>query len=215
MAKVYGIYNRSASDVAVAFRLPEGNVFWQETIAAGAVRTLDVDRARSRVIEMVVGTPSATSGQGQGIIQEGSAVSFYNSAFLSQGTLGFDVFDDKAKLKSVNQNSGFEDRLDASFVVRAGLSDPSCVSLQSASYPGVYLQAAAATAGGVVRTSSPVANRATWCVTEVNSTQVRLRLADGTGRWLENTGLGSVGLKSNSSNSGLWRLDRGLADPQS
>ncbi|BAV24458.1 MULTISPECIES: AbfB domain-containing protein [Corynebacterium] len=212
--KVYGVYNRSSFDVVIAFRLVEGSVFWQETIKAGTVRTLDVDRSRSRVIEMMVGTPSSTSGQGQGVIEDGASVSFYQSGFLSSGTLGFDVFDDKAKLKSVGQNSGFEDRLDASFVVQPGLSDDSCVSFQSAAYPGMYLQAAAASGGGVIRTMNTVANRATWCVTHASSTQVRLQVADGTGRWLENDILGSVTLRTASSNNGLWRLDRGLADPQ-
>ncbi|WP_368734218.1 AbfB domain-containing protein, partial [Bacteroides thetaiotaomicron] len=83
--------------------------------------------------------------------------------------------------------------MDASFVVFPGLSDPSCYSFQSAGYPALFLQGASGS-NAVSRSAKPDPKRSTWCVNEISSGQVRLRIADGTGRWLENGGLGSVTL---------------------
>lgn len=212
VGEVYGVYNRSEYPVTIAFRLPEGQVFWQETIAAGSVRTLDIDRSRSRVIEMIIGSVASSTGQGSGILQTGESVTFSRRHVLTPGALGFDVFGDNAQLRPYGVNSGFEDRLDATFILQPGLSDPSCFSLETANYTGVYLTADVS--GAVARQVSPQPDKATWCFTEVDGNKVRIQIADGTGRWLENILFRSVSLERSSSDSGIWSLDAGLADPQ-
>lgn len=45
----YGVINELSSPVSVAFKLPDGAVYWQATVAPGEVHSIDVDRNGSTV----------------------------------------------------------------------------------------------------------------------------------------------------------------------
>lgn len=55
----YGVVNRLKVPVSVAFKLPDGEVYWQRVVEPGKIQSIDVGHNRSTVVEMQV-TPVAT-----------------------------------------------------------------------------------------------------------------------------------------------------------
>ncbi len=214
VGEVYGAFNNSEFPVKLAFRNNENSVFWQESISAGDVRTLDVDRRRSRVVEIVVGE-SETSVDAPGKLIEGSAVSFTRNAGITGITglaaLGFDPGATMASAVSINKTSAFEDRLDATFIVRAPLAsgDENCFSFESASYPGAFLTAQAIQ---VQRRFDSSAENATWCLEPLGDSQFHIRSANNT--WIGNPISHAVGLLPAQGDNTVWNLRGGLADPR-
>lgn len=114
---------------------------------------------------------------------------------------------------ALTRNSDFVDRLDASFVVRQGRSDRSCVSLESAAYPGVWLATTGSGRVGVVHDPSDAA--ATWCPVPVRSPATGTRLISAADRTqaLSVSTAGVVGVTTQLDASSVWFVDAGLALP--
>ncbi|BAM26467.1 hypothetical protein CULCOIPH002_08710 [Corynebacterium ulcerans] len=176
VSDAYGVFNRTEFPAKVTFKLPHGQVYWQEIIPAGGLKTLDVERARSEVVEIQYGEVSGLYRKGDGNLFPGSAVSLRISR---PHTLLGDVlrFTDELVvggigLDSISLDSPFADRLDASFIVRSGLNDSSCISLEVAGYPGVYL---VSEKGSVNKRFAPPPDAATWCVSQNENGQSQLK----------------------------------------
>lgn len=137
----YGIVNELKVPVSVAFKLPEGDVYWQRVIDPGAVQNIDVDRRGSTIVEIQV-TPVATStGAATGDLsvdtQSPNVVSLRSAGRVASGTM-LRLSWTGVELSTLDRNSGFNDRLDASFRVVSALDGSQCVSLEAAGYPGIF-----------------------------------------------------------------------------
>lgn len=199
----YGVFNRTDLEVKVAFRLDQGAVYWQETVPAGAVRTVDVDRRRSRVIELSVGA----SGQPvPASIADGNLMSFWSNGHV----LGFSPGSDQPELLSVDFSSDFEDRLDSTFYSRS--TGDGCFRFESAFYPGVFL--AVGQYNILERNSQARIERSTWCSTEVaGGTRLGTRI-DGRTMWISRGLFGSLTLSSSQASAIVWHSTEGLGNPR-
>lgn len=207
---VYGVMNRSQVGVKVAFRLDAGEVFWQVAVPAGGVEVLDVQRGRTRVVEVQseqVGDRSV--GVGQGVLVDGGLVSFSALRGSNRVALGVVAGEDVLRGVGVDRWSGFEDRLDASFVLRS--APGGCFRLEAVNYPGVFVSAESVFAAPTRRDG--VSQASVWCVDRVGD-GVRLKTnIRGRDYFLQFAVLGGVGLTSQASRAAVWSVDEVLADP--
>lgn len=215
VTQAYGVRNRTDFDVSVAFRINEGAVFWQETLRPNGLRTLDVDRKRTRVIELMVGDPGVLSApQSPGVDK---LVSIAQEADGKWQYVGMNAGDDRARIQRLSLGSSFEDRLDATFKIRPALdrNQTTCFSLESVSYPGSYLTIDTPL-GAVARKVAPQPQSATWCFDETGTGSYKLRGSyAGRNFWLQKTILGTVQALPSQSDRDKWVLHDGLGDPQS
>lgn len=212
----YGIVNELKVPVSVAFKLPEGDVYWQRVIDPGAVQNIDVDRRGSTIVEIQV-TPVATStGAATGDLsvdtQSPNVVSLRSAGRVASGTM-LRLSWTGVELSTLDRNSGFNDRLDASFRVVSALDGSQCVSLEAAGYPGIFLTMQHS--GAVVMQSSPSVTGATWCVSQVAEipTGVRLASAVNQNRVLTVGADNGVGTTTARTSESVWFADQALAFP--
>ncbi|MEK0128754.1 AbfB domain-containing protein [Corynebacterium marquesiae] len=212
----YGVVNRLKVPVSVAFKLPDGDVYWQRVVEPGKIQSTDVGNNRSTVVEMQV-TPVATStGAGTGdlsvdtanphVISMRSAGRYAGGKILRLSWAG-------VELSSIDRNSGFNDRLDASFKVVPARDGSQCLSLEAAAYPGVFLTMHSN--GSVAVQSNPNAKGATWCPASVAETPTGTRLASALNqnRVLTASGTQKVATTTSRTSESVWFIDQGLALP--
>ncbi|OLT54278.1 hypothetical protein BJF89_17030 [Corynebacterium sp. CNJ-954] len=169
----YGVINNLTSPVSVAFKLPDGAVYWQATIAPGEVHSIDVNRGGSTVVELQVAPVSSPNGPSTGNLDPGPDADGTDSAdnVVSLRSAGNRVSGQVARINwngvvtsPLTRNSGFTDRLDGSFKVVRALDGSGCISLESAAYPDTYLHTT--TGNGVAASINPDPTAATWCATD-------------------------------------------------
>lgn len=212
----YGIVNRLKVPVAVAFKLPEGDVYWQRTVDPGTIQSIDVDNNRSTVVEIQV-TPVATStGAATGDLSvnpDSPNVVSLRSAGRNAPARTLRLSWSGIGLSTLDRNSGFNDRLDASFRVVPARDGSRCISLEAAGYPGVYLSMQAG--GEVTMEANPNPQAATWCPSDVAETPTGTRLAPALdqSRALIASGAKSVSTTSAPTSESVWFVDQALALP--
>lgn len=212
----YGVVNNLTVPVAVAFKLPDGAVYFQQVIQPGQVKSVDVDRHGSTIVELQV-TPVATpngastatltpSGQAPNYVTLRSAGRINPGHVMRLSWSG-------VKLSALDRNSGFNDRLDASFKVVPALDSSQCVSLESAAYPGTYLTMN--TTGAVSALTDPDTRAATWCPTAAETTPTGVYLANATNqaRVLTAGAGATVTTTTNRTTESVWFTDQALALP--
>ncbi|MDN8578875.1 AbfB domain-containing protein [Corynebacterium bovis] len=212
----YGVVNSLDVPVSVAFAMSDGAVFWQRTVPPGAVQSVDVDRRGSTVVELQVSPVDSPSGRGTASLVPGTGAPnlvTLRSAGRSRPGQSLRITWADVRTDALTRNSGFTDRLDASFEVVAGPARPGCVTLRSAAYPGVVLQAGSGSQ--VVATSTPDPARSTWCVSAVASppTGVRLVSAADQRRALTVSRTGVVSTTTSRDGDTVWFVDPALARP--
>ncbi|VZH84441.1 hypothetical protein [Corynebacterium rouxii] len=113
----YGIVNRLKVPVSVAFKLPDGQVYWQRVIEPGKLQSIDVDNNLSTVVEIQV-TPVATSA---GAATGDLTINTANPHVVSLRSAGRNAAGKTLRLSwagveltSLDRNSGFNDRPPAS-----------------------------------------------------------------------------------------------------
>lgn len=212
----YGIVNELKVPVAVAFKLPGGDVYWQRVVKPGGVQNIDVDRRGSTVVEIQV-TPVATStGAATGNLdidaESPNVVSLRSAGRNAAGRI-LRLSWSGVELSTLDRNSKFNDRLDGSFKVVPALDGSQCISLEAAAYPGVYLTMR--TNGTVSALSSPSPQGATWCPSTVNETPTGTRLSSALNQSRVLTTRGSQGVTTTSFKSAesVWFIDQALALP--
>jgi len=212
----YGIVNRLKVPVAVAFKLPDGQVYWQRIIEPGKLQSIDVDNNLSTVVEIQV-TPVATS---TGAATGDLTVDTVNPHVVSLRSAGRNAAGKilrlswaGVELSSLDRNSGFNDRLDASFKVVPARDGSQCVSLEAATYPGVFLTMQSN--GSVIVQSNPNDKGATWCPSSVSETPTGTRFASALNqtRVLTTSGTGGVATTTTRTAESVWFVDQGLALP--
>lgn len=169
----YGVINNLTSPVSVAFKLPDGAVYWQATIAPGEVHSIDVNRGGSTVVELQVSPVSSPNGPSTGNLTPGPDADG-NDNVVSLRSAGNRVSGQVARINwngvitsPLTRNSGFTDRLDGSFKVVRALDGSGCISLESAAYPDTYLHATTGNgSNGVAASINPDPTAATWCATD-------------------------------------------------
>lgn len=213
----YGVVNNLHVPVNVAFKLPDGAVYWQDTVEPGQVKSVDVNSAGSTIVELHVSPVDTSTGSSTATLIPGTTatpnyVSLRSASTTTPGRV-VRVTWSGATTASLTRNSSFLDRLDGSFLVTQGLSDPGCVSLQSAAYPGMYLQASSSSSFSL--SSSPQPARATWCVNPAASpvTSTRLVWAADRTKALAVTRQGILTLGAIESADSRWFSDQALARP--
>ncbi|MEJ6014541.1 AbfB domain-containing protein [Corynebacterium sp. H127] len=213
----YGVVNNLTVPAHIAFKLPDGAVYWQETVAPGKVTTIDVGRTGSTVVEIQV-TPVATStGPATGTLTPSTdtAPNYISLRQATTPTAGriLRVNWNGITTTAMDRNAGFTDRLDGSFKVIPALDGSSCISLESAAYPGTYLTAPTATTLSLSHTPQP--NRATWCPAPAATpaTAQQLRLAADQTKTLAATTTGAVTLAGTTATGTAWFVDTALARP--
>lgn len=212
----YGIVNHLKVPVAVAFKLPDGQVYWQRVVEPGKLQSIDVDNNLSTVVEIQV-TPVATStGAATGDLRIDAAnphvVSLRSAGRNAAGKI-LRLSWAGVELSDLDRNSGFNDRLDASFKVVPALDGSQCLSLEAAAYPGVYLTMQSN--GSVAVVSNPNAKGATWCPAAVEETPTGTRLASALDQTRVLATRGSQGLTTTTARTteSVWFVDQGLALP--
>lgn len=213
----YGVVNNLDVPVNVAFKLPDGAVYWQDTIAPGELKSVDVDHRGSTIVELHVSPVGTSNGPSTSDTVPGTDsvpkyVSFRSAAPTTSGRiLRINWFG--ATTTALDRNSRFLDRLDGSFKVVKGLADPGCVSLQSATFSGMYLQASAGSTFSL--SPVPVAQNATWCpnTTASPATAIRLIWAADRTKALSVTSQGKLSLGSPDQAASNWFVDKALARP--
>lgn len=212
----YGIVNRLKVPVSVAFKLPDGQVYWQRVIEPGKLQSIDVDNNLSTVVEIQV-TPVATSA---GAATGDLTINTANPHVVSLRSAGRNAAGKTLRLSwagveltSLDRNSGFNDRLDASFKVVPARDGSQCVSLEAAAYPGVYLTMQPN--GSVTVQSNPNAKGATWCPSAAEETPTGTRLASALNQTRVLTTSGSQGVTTTTSRTSesVWFVDQALALP--
>lgn len=212
----YGVVNNLAVPVSVAFKLPDGAVYWQDTVAPGQVRSVDVDRRGSTVVELQVTPVASPSGPGTATLTPGenapNIVSLRSAGVTAAGKT-LRVAWSGVQLAGLDRNSGFNDRLDASFEVVEGLGQEGCVSLRSAAYPDVYLHTTGS--GAVAASVDPDPMDATWCVTSATAPLTGVRLASAVDQTRVLTvGTGETATTTTQRNvESVWFVDPALAWP--
>ncbi|MFD5869438.1 AbfB domain-containing protein [Corynebacterium sp. NPDC060344] len=217
----YGVVNNLTVPVNVSFKLPNGAVYWSVTVDPGKVKTIDVNRGGSTVVELQVAPVGSPSGPGNGSLvptlsgENDNVVSLRSSrresfgAYLRVGWSG-------VYAETMSRNSGFTDRIDASFRVVEGLSNIGCISLESAAYPGTYLEAVDVVAGAGLRVSAePRATYATWCVSPVAVPPTGQRLVSAVDQRfaISTDGEGRVSMTTTRAVDSVWFADQALAFP--
>lgn len=210
----YGVANNLTIPVAVAFKLPDGAVYWSTVVEPGEIRSIDVNNSMSTVVELQAGVlPPPHGGSTEELAGSKSGktqiVSFRDPTsghYLRSSWLGF-------RLDPLTRNSQFEDRLDAAFVVREGKSDPACFSFELGSSPGTFLMVDTSGQRLVARTQVE-AQAATWCPSNVTSPPTGIRLVNQSDQRLvisrtDNT----VTVSPDRSSSSVWFVDAALAQP--
>ncbi|AKK03958.1 AbfB domain-containing protein [Corynebacterium epidermidicanis] len=211
----YGVVNNLKVPAHIAFKLPDGAVYWQETVDPGKVATIDVARTGSTVVEIQVTPVSTNTGPATGTLTASTDaapnyVSFRSANQVTSGTV-MRVTWNGIGATTLDKNSAFTDRLDGTFKVVKGLDGSACVSLESASYPGAYLTAVSNTT--LALSNTPAAARATFCPVATSPTSAQqLRLAADQTKALALSG-SAVTLASTSSPTAAWFVDSGLARP--
>lgn len=180
----YGVVNNLTSPVSVAFKLPDGAVYWQATVAPGEVHSIDVDRNGSTVVELQVSPVSSPNGPSTGELTPGPDADG-NDNVVSLRSAGNRVAGQVARINwsgvvnsPLTRNSGFTDRLDGSFKVVDALDGSGCISLESAAYPDTYLHTT--TGSGVAASINPDPTAATWCATDAATPVTGKYLASAT-----------------------------------
>lgn len=216
IAGSYGIVNRLTVPVSVAFKLPNGQVYWQRVIEPGKLQSIDVDNQLSTVVEIQV-TPVATAaGAATGDLTidttNPNVVSLRTAGRIAAGKV-LRLSWAGIELSDLDRNSSFNDRLDASFKVVPARDGSQCVSLEAAAYPGVYLTMHSD--GSVVVQSNPNAQGATWCPSDVADTPTGTRFASALNqsRVLTASGTQGVGTTTSRTSESVWFVDQGLALP--
>ncbi|VZH83987.1 AbfB domain-containing protein [Corynebacterium rouxii] len=192
-------------------------MYWQETVEPSKVATIDVGRFGSTVVEIQI-TPVTTSiGPATGTLTPSTdtAPNYISLRQATAPTAGriLRVNWNGITTTTMDRNSSFTDRLDGSFKAIPALDGSSCISLESAAYPGTYLTAPTATTLAVSHT--PIPNRATWCPTTVATpaTAQQLRLAADQTKTLAVNATGAVSLASTTTTGTAWFVDTALAHP--
>ena len=213
----YGVVNKLQVPVNVAFKLPDGAVYWQNTIAPGQVASVDVNNAGSTIVELHVSPVNTGNGASTATLTAGTAtapnyVSLRSASTAASGRVVRMAWTGPTT-SVLTRNSPFVDRLDGSFLVTKGLSDPACVSLESAAYPGMYLQATSPTRFSL--SPAPAAKNATWCANSATTpvTSIRLVWAADRTKALAVSHQGKLALGSADSVSSRWFVDQALARP--
>lgn len=213
----YGVVNNLTVPVDVAFKLPDGAVYWQDTVAPGQVKSVDVNNAGSTIVELHVSPVATSNGASTATLTPGTTatpnyVSLRSASPTSPGRI-VRVTWSGATTTALTRNSSFLDRLDGSVLVTEGLSDPGCVSLQSAAYPGMYLQATSPTSFSL--SLAPTAANATWCANPATTpvTSTRLVWAADRTKALAITSQGTLSLGTVDSADSTWFSDQALARP--
>jgi non-reducing end alpha-L-arabinofuranosidase len=84
---------------------------------------------------------SSTSGSGNGTLTPGSTISLRaTTACCTTDYLRHDDADTKAVISPISSGSSATDKADATWIVRSGLANSSCVSFESTNLPGNYLR---------------------------------------------------------------------------
>lgn len=212
----YGVVNNLSVPVAVAFKLPDGAVYWQQTVEPGQVRSVDVDRRGSTVVELQVTPVASPTGPGTATLTPGeeapNIVSLRSAGRIASGEV-IRVAWSGIQLAELDRNDPFNDRLDASFEVVEGLGQEGCISLRSAAYPDIYLQTT--TDGKVTAGIDPDPQAATWCVTAAATTPTGVHLASAADqRQVLTVGTGGV-VTTTTERTGesVWFVDPALAWP--
>lgn len=212
----YGVVNNLNVPVSVAFKLPDGEVYWQQVIQPGQVRSVDVDRHGSTIVELQVTPVASPTGASTGNLtasaEQPNYVTLRSAGTLTSGQV-MRVGWSGVEMAPLDRNSGFNNRLDASFKVVDALNGSECISLESASYPGVYL---IMDNGGAVSTSyQPNPQQASWCPTSVDTppTGVRLASAVNQSRVLTVSTGGKLSTSTVRTNESIWFTDQALALP--
>lgn len=212
----YGVVNNLTVPVAVAFKLPDGAVYFQQIIQPGQVRSVDVDRRGSTIVELQV-TPVATStGTSTATLtpaaDKSNVITLRSAGQLNPGRV-LRISWAGVVLSALDRNSGFNDRLDASFAVVPALDGTQCVSLESAAYPGVFLTMS--TTGAVQTATNPAPKSATWCASEATTTPTGVHLANASNqtRLLAAATGGKVTTSTTRSIDTVWFSDQALALP--
>ncbi|MCX2162569.1 AbfB domain-containing protein [Corynebacterium auriscanis] len=213
----YGVVNNLTVPFNVAFKLPDGAVYWQDTVAPGQVKSVDVNNAGSTIVELHVFPVGTSNGASTATLTPGTTatpnyVSLRSASPTTPGRI-VRVTWAGATTTALTRNSSFLDRLDGSFLVTKGLSDPACVSLQSAAYPGMYLQATSPTSFSL--SLAPKAAGATWCANPATTpvTSTRLVWAADRTKALAVTSQGKLTLGTVDSADSRWFSDHALARP--
>ena len=217
----YGVINELSSPVSVAFKLPDGAVYWQATVAPGEVHSIDVDRNGSTVVELQVSPVSSPNGPSTGDLTPGPDDDG-NDNVVSLRSAGNRVSGQVARISwngvvnaSLTRNSGFTDRLDGSFIVTDALDGSECISLESAAYPDTYLHTTSA--NGVAASVDPDPAAATWCATDASSPVTGKYLASATDQTrVLTTGTatnGSLTTTTTRNAESAWFVDTALAYP--
>lgn len=213
----YGVVNNLTVPAHIAFKLPGGAVYWQETVEPGKVTTIDVGRTGSTVVEIQVAPVATSTGPATGSLTPSTdtAPNYISLRQATAPTAGriLRVSWNGITTTAMDRNSGFTDRLDGSFKVIPALDGSSCISLESAAYPGTYLTAPTATTLAVSTTPTP--GRATWCPATVATpaTAQQLRLAADQTKTLAVTTTGAVTLAGTTATGTAWFVDTALARP--
>ncbi|KAB3523275.1 hypothetical protein GC425_01810 [Corynebacterium sp. zg254] len=213
----YGLVNNLTVPVSVAFKLPDGAVYWQATVQPGQVSSVDVNNAGSTIVELHVSPVATSTGASTASLTPGTpgAPNYVSLRSASPATFGrvARVSWLGATTSDLTRNSSFPDRLDGSFLVTTGLSDPACISLESAAYPGTYLQATSR--ASVSLSAHPTPAHATWCAIPDSSvvTSTRLVWAADRSTALAVTPGGGLGLAAVNSADSRWFSDQALARP--
>ncbi|MBC2682345.1 AbfB domain-containing protein [Corynebacterium anserum] len=213
----YGVVNNLTVDVNVAFKLPDGAVYWQDAVHPGQAKSIDVNNAGSTIVELQVIPVATNNGASSATLIPGTddAPNYVSLRSASAAASGRTVRVTWAGVTTtpLSRNSSFLDRLDGSFLVAKGLSDPACVSLESAAYPGMYLQATSPTDFSL--SSTPSASHATWCPNPATTPVTSTRLVWATDRTkaLAITSQGSLVLGAVDSADSRWFTDQALARP--
>ncbi|CAB0910184.1 hypothetical protein FRC0419_01568 [Corynebacterium diphtheriae] len=212
----YGVVNELHVPVSVAFKLPDGDVYWQRIIKPGGVQNIDVDRHGSTVVELQVTPVATSSGAATGDLStnsdETNVVSIRSAGRNAAGKI-VRISWTGIELSQLDRNSAFNDRLDASFKVVPALDGSQCVSLEAAGYPGVYLTMQSN--GTVSAQSSPSPRGATWCPSTVTETPTGTRLVSALNqtRFLATYGTQGVTTTTTQSPESVWFIDQALALP--
>ena len=212
----YGVVNNLTTPISVAFKLPNGAVYFQQVIQPGQVKSVDVDRRGSTIVELQVTPVTTPNGASTATLtpsrQTPNYVTFRSAGRINPGQV-MRLSWSGVKLSPLDRNSGFNDRLDASFKVVPALDSSQCISLESAAYPGTYLTMN--TNGTVAALTNPDTRAATWCPTAAETTPTGVFLANATNqtRILTADANATVTTATNRTTESVWFTDQALALP--
>ena len=100
-----------------------------------------VSRTAKQVATMVTGSPAPPAASGSPGLSPGSLISIEaTTACCRTFSIAHDSGDDQVRITQVTASSSLAARAEATWIVRPGLADGSCLSFESADIPGAYLR---------------------------------------------------------------------------